>query len=92
MKELVKVYPRAYLQIVSIGRMYEVLKRFVSKLKLEDHVELLSKSKAGVICAEGDVENLCKNLITTYEESESYKDNAIHFAKEHTGRLWLTKC
>jgi len=42
-----------------------------------------SKSKAGVICAEGDVENLCKNLITTYEESESYKDNAIHFAKEH---------
>ena len=43
----------------------------------------LPKSKAGVICAEGDVENLCKNLITTYEESESYKADAIHFAKEH---------
>lgn len=136
MKELVKVYPKAYLQIVGNGQMYDVLERLVNKLKLEDHVELvgrvsetelpycyascdayvttsrwelfglplleamasgkpvvassipphvelLTKSKAGVISAEGDVSVLCKNMTKTYEDSERYRDNAVHFAKEH---------
>ena len=136
MKELVKVYPRAYLQIVGYGRMYEALKRSITKLKLEDHVELvgrvndwelpyyyascdvydtasryevftlppleamacgkpvvassipphvelLVKSNAGAIYVAGNIEDLCKKMIETYKESESYRANAVHFAKEH---------
>jgi 1,2-diacylglycerol 3-alpha-glucosyltransferase len=47
------------------------------------HVELLTKSKAGVIYAKGDVEALCKNMIKTYEDSQRYRANAVHFAKKH---------
>jgi len=136
MKELVKVYPRAYLQIVGYGRMYEALKRSITELKLEDHVELvgrvsgaelpyryascdvyvtasqyevftlppleamacgkpvvassipphvelLVKSNAGAIYVAGNIEDLCKKMIETYKESESYRANAVHFAKEH---------
>jgi glycosyltransferase involved in cell wall biosynthesis len=43
MKKLVKVYPNAYLQIVGNGQAYRVLKRFVTKLKLENHVELVGR-------------------------------------------------
>jgi glycosyltransferase involved in cell wall biosynthesis len=43
MKELVKVYPKACLQIVGHGQMYEVLKLFITKLKLEDNVELVGR-------------------------------------------------
>jgi glycosyltransferase involved in cell wall biosynthesis len=50
---------------------------------IPSHVELLTKSKAGEICAVGDVDALCKKMIRTCEESGKYRDNAINFAKEH---------
>lgn len=136
LKELVKAYPKAYLQIVGDGHMYEQTKRFVAELKLEDyvglvgrvpdcelpyyyascdvyvtasrwelfglplleamacgkpvvassippHVELLTKSKAGTTYTEGSTKSLYKKMIKTYEESDRYRSNAIHFAKEH---------
>lgn len=136
MKGLVKAYPKAHLQIVGGGYMYESLKRLVTKLRLEDHVdlvgrvhdlelpyyygscdvyvtasryetfglplleamacgkpvvassipphvELLTNSKGGTIYAEGDIENLRKKMMKTYEESDRYRSNALHFAKEH---------
>ena len=43
MKELIKLYPKAYLQIVGYGQSYDFLKRFITKLKLEDHVELVGR-------------------------------------------------
>jgi glycosyltransferase involved in cell wall biosynthesis len=43
MNELVKLYPKAYLQIVGYGQSYKFLKRFITKLKLEDHVELVGR-------------------------------------------------
>jgi glycosyltransferase involved in cell wall biosynthesis len=136
MKELVKAYPKAYLQIVGYGQRFDFLKRFITKLGLEEnvelvgrvsryelpyyysscdvyvtasryevcpvplleamasgkpvvassippHVELLTNSKVGLISAEGDLEALCKNMTKAYEESESYRHNAVSFAKEH---------
>jgi 1,2-diacylglycerol 3-alpha-glucosyltransferase len=139
-KELVKAYPKAHLQVVGDGHMYERLKRFVAKLKLEDHVELvgrvrdcelpyyyascdvyvtasrwelfglplleamacgkpvvassipphvelLTKSKAGTTYTEGDIDDLCKKMRKIYEESDRYRSNALHFAKEHDWSL-----
>jgi glycosyltransferase involved in cell wall biosynthesis len=43
MKELIKIYPKAYLQIIGHGQMYGVLERLVNQLKLEDHVELAGR-------------------------------------------------
>jgi len=43
LKELVKAFPKAHLQIVGDGHMYERLKRFVAELKLEDHVGLVGR-------------------------------------------------
>jgi len=136
LKELVKAFPKAHLQIVGDGHMCERLKRFVANLKLEDHVEvvgrvsdcelpyyyascdvyvtasrwelfglplleamacgkpvvassipphveMLTKSKAGTTYTEGDRKDLCKKMIKTYEESDRYRSNALHFAKEH---------
>lgn len=136
LKELVKAYPKAYLQVVGDGLMYECLKRFVAKLKLEKHVslvgrvsdrelpyyyascdvyvtasrwelfglplleamacgkpvvassipphaELLTKSKAGTTYTEGEIEDLCKKMIETYEGRDRYRSDALHFAKEH---------
>ena len=47
------------------------------------HVEMITKSKAGTTYTEGDIENLCKMMIKTYEESGRYRGHALHFAKEH---------
>lgn len=47
------------------------------------HIELLTKSKVGIIYNKGDIENLYKKMIRIYEEKDKYKHNAIHFAKEH---------
>lgn len=43
LKELVKAYSKAYLQIVGNGHTYEYLKRLVAELKLEDYVELVGR-------------------------------------------------
>lgn len=141
MKELIKVYPKAYLQIVGDGRMYNFLNRFIAELKLGQrvelvgcisrddllryyyascdvyvtasryevcpmplfeamgcgkaivassippHVELLNKSKAGVTYTKGDIGDLYKKMIKTYEESDRYENNALQFAKEHDWSL-----
>ena len=136
LKELVKTYPKAHLQIVGGGYTYAKLQSLVVKLNLQDHVtvigrvpdsdlpyyyvscdvyttasryevcpvplleamacgkpvvassipphvELITKSKAGTTYTEGDMEGLCKKMIKTYEESDKYRSNALHFAKEH---------
>lgn len=136
LKELVKAYPKAHLQIVGGGYTYARLESLVVKLNLQDHVtlvgrvldsdlpyhyascdvyatasryevcpvplfeamacgkpvvassipphvELLTKSKAGTTYTEGDMEGLCKKMMEIYEESDRYRSNALHFAKEH---------
>jgi len=136
LKELVKTYPEAYLQIVGNGHMYECLKRFIAKLKLEEHVELvgrvpdrelpyyyascnlyvtasrwelfglplleamacgkpivassipphvdlLTKSKAGMAYNTGDITDLCTKIIKVYEEKGN-SNNALLFSKEHS--------
>jgi len=136
LKELVKVYPKAHLQIVGGKYTYARLESFVVKLNLQDHVtlagrvsdsdlpyyyascdvyitasryevcpvplleamasgkpvvassilphvELLTKSKAGITYTEGDVKDLCRKMIETYEECDRYRSNALRFAKEH---------
>ena len=47
------------------------------------HVELLTKSKGGTTYSKGDIEDLSKNIIKTYEERDIYKYNAIRFAKTY---------
>ena len=47
------------------------------------HVALLTKSKAGITYSKGDIEDLCKKMIKIYEETDKYRSNALHFAKEH---------
>jgi glycosyltransferase involved in cell wall biosynthesis len=47
------------------------------------HVELLTKSKAGEIYIEGDVEALCRSMIKIYEEREYFRSEAVDFAKLH---------
>lgn len=43
LKELVKEYPEAYLQIVGHGRMYGYLKHLIAGLGLENNVELVGR-------------------------------------------------
>jgi len=47
------------------------------------HVELLTKSKAGITYCKGDIEDLCKKMVKTYEETDKFRSNALNFAKEH---------
>ena len=47
------------------------------------HVELLTKSKAGMLYTGGSVEDLCKKMTKTYEEGDKYRAEALEFAKEH---------
>jgi len=47
------------------------------------HVELLTISKAGVTYNIGDLEDLSKKLMKTFEERGIYKKNALLFANEH---------
>ena len=47
------------------------------------HVDLLTKSKAGTIYAQGNIAALCESMVKTYENTKIYRDNAVHFAKEH---------
>ena len=51
------------------------------------HVELLTKSKVGTTYSKGDIEDLCKKIVKTYEEKEKHRRNALHFAKEHDWSL-----
>jgi glycosyltransferase involved in cell wall biosynthesis len=134
--EVVKIYPKAYLQVVGEGNTYTYLNSLIRKFHLEDHVrlsgsladselpfsygscdvyvtpsrwelfglplleamacgkpvvassipphvELITKSRAGVIYRVGDLKNLSKVMTKTYEERYKYKSNAIQFAKEH---------
>jgi len=136
LRDLIKTYPKAHLQIVGGEYTYAKLQDFIVKLNLQHHVtligrvpdsdlpyyyascdvyitasryevcpvplleamacgkhvvassipphvELLTKSKAGTTYTEGDMEGLCKKMIKTYEESDIYKSDALHFAKEH---------
>lgn len=50
---------------------------------ISPHVELINKSKAGVTYAQGNINNLCKLMIETYEQCNLYKSNALQFAKAH---------
>ena len=136
LKEVVKGYPKAHLQIVGGGIAYTILNNLIKKLHLQDnvalvgrvsdfdlpfyyascdlyvtasryetfglpileamacgkpvvassippHVELLNKSKAGITYHIGDLKDLSKKMIRIYEKKDRYKNNAIHFAKEH---------
>jgi len=47
------------------------------------HVELLTKSKAGITYSKGGIADLCKKIVKTYEETDKHRNNALHFAKEH---------
>lgn len=135
-KKLVKIYPKAHLEIVGEGYTYGKLGSLVAELDLSNrvtlvgrvhdfdlpnhyascdvyvtasryevcplplleamacgkpivassiipHLDLLTKSKAGTIYHKGDVEELCRKMIKTYEESDWYRNNALRFAKEH---------
>jgi glycosyltransferase involved in cell wall biosynthesis len=137
MKELIKTYPKAQLQIVGMGSSYKKLVNLAHKLRIQQnisfcdfvphdklpyyysscdvyvtaskceqfplplieawacgkpvvassispHVELLTMSEAGEIYAIGDVTALRRSMMKTFEESENYKGNAVHFAKEHS--------
>lgn len=136
LKDVVKVYPKAYLQIVGTGYAYTTLDNLVRKLHLQDHVtlvgrvsdcelpyyyvscdvyvtasrwelfglplleamscgkpvvassipphvELLTKSVAGIIFTEGDMEDLVKKTVKTYEEKDKFRNNALKFARAH---------
>jgi len=140
MREVLKLFPKALLQIIGKGQMYNKLKALIAELGLEKHVELvgrvgncdlphyyascdvyvtasrwelfglplleamacgkpvvastipphmelISRSKAGTTYAKGNVENLCKKMIETYENAEKYRVLATHFAKEHDWAL-----
>ena len=43
MRNFVKFYPGAFLQIVGYGPTYKSLNKLVSKLKLQDHIELVGR-------------------------------------------------
>lgn len=43
LRELIRTYPNAFLQIVGNGPMYVPLKRFVDRLKLKNNVELVGQ-------------------------------------------------
>jgi len=47
------------------------------------HVELVTKSIAGTIFSEGDIEDLAKKTIKIYEEKDKYRNNALKFARAH---------
>jgi len=140
LKNVVKGYPKAHLQIVGRGIAYNVLDNLIRKLHLQDHVtlvgrvsdydlpfyyascdvyvtasryevcpvplleamacgkpivassipphvELSTKSKAGITYSKGDIENLCKKMVKTYEETDKHRSNALHFAKKHDWSL-----
>lgn len=46
MNLLVEKYPKSYLQIVGHGKMYWTLKNLITKLKLQNHVELVGRVSA----------------------------------------------
>jgi len=50
---------------------------------IPSHMELLTKSKAGVNYNSGNIDDLSKKMIKIYEKRDMYKNNALHFAKEH---------
>ena len=135
-KELVKAYPKAHLQIIGRGHAYRKLERLVARLDLLDHVdfagyvsqyrlpyyysscdvyvttskyetyslplleawacgkpvvasqihahsELLLKSKAGMLYTLGDTEDLFSKMIAVFERKDTYKSQALIFAKKH---------
>ena len=140
MKYVIQSFPKAYLQIIGKGQMYDKLKLIIKYLQLEDHVELvgrvdrcelpnyyascdvyvtasrwelfglplleamacgrpvvasaipphveiLTKAKAGITYTKGNVEDLCKKMIETYENSKKYSLFATHFARKHDWAL-----
>lgn len=47
------------------------------------HIELICKSKAGMIYVLGDINDLAQKMVYTYEHSSRYTNNALRFAKEN---------